>query len=188
MTAAATLPARLTYDDYRTLPDDGRRYELIEGELFVFAGPSLSHQLLSGELYAFFRDAVTLKKLGWVLTAPIEVKFTGDNAAQPDLVVVLRDRAHVLRETGIDGAPSLVLEILSPSTRAYDLTTKAELYACHGVPEYWVVDIDAESVTIHELRDGRYVPLPGDGIARSQVVPNLAVNVRALFAAASVSL
>ncbi|MEA2528433.1 MAG: hypothetical protein QOG89_77 [Thermomicrobiales bacterium] len=188
MTAVATLPARLTYDEYRTLPDDGRRYELIEGELVGFGAPSVSHQLLSGDLYALFRNAVTLKNLGWVLAAPFEVKFPGDNAAQPDLMVVLRDRAHILTETGIDGPPNLLLEILSPSTRAYDLTTKAALYARNDVSEYWVVDTVTEAITVHELRNGRYVPVSSDGVVRSQVVPDFVVDVRALFAAARISL
>ena len=183
MTTAATLPALLTYDEYRTLPDDGYRYELIEGELFVFATPSFEHQLASGELFALFREAITLKGLGRVVTAPVEVKFRGENAVQPDLVVVLRDRYHLLAKTRIEGPPSLVLEILSPSTRTYDLTTKAALYAKHGVPEYWIVNIETETITVHELRDGRYVPLPDGPIAHSRIVPGLAIDVPALFAA-----
>jgi Uma2 family endonuclease len=184
MTAAATLPVRITYEDFKTFPDDGRRYELIDGEVFMFASPSLLHQLLLGELLVLFRDAVTLKDLGWVVAAPFEVKFFGPNAVQPDLVVVLRDRADVLTPSGVRGAPSVLLEILSPSNRSYDLTTKAELYARNGVLEYWIVDAEAETITVHELRDGRYVALPNDGIARSRVVPDLAVDIRALFTAA----
>jgi Uma2 family endonuclease len=186
MTAVTTLPLRLTYDELQTLPDDGRRYELIDGELYVFAAPSLEHQLLSARLLVHFDSAITLKGLGWVMTAPIEVKFPGDNAVQPDLVVVLRDRAQILAQTRIEGAPNLLLEILSPSNRAYDLTTKAALYARHGVPEFWIVDVEAETITVHELRGGRYVPLPGGEVARSRLVPELAVDVRALFAAARV--
>jgi Uma2 family endonuclease len=183
---AATLPARITYEEFKTFPDDGRRCELIDGEVFMFASPSLLHQMLALELAVLLRDAVTLRDLGWVLVAPFEVKFFGDNAVQPDLVVVLRDRAGVLTSSGVRGTPSLLLEILSPSNRSYDLTTKAELYARNGVPEYWVVDTEAETIAVHELRDGRYVALPDNGIARSRVIPDLAVDVRALFAAARV--
>jgi Uma2 family endonuclease len=187
MTAATTLPVRITYEDFQTFPDDGRRYELIDGEVYVFASPTLLHQLLLSELLVLFRSAVTLKNLGWILPAPFEVKFLGDNAVQPDLVVVLRDRAEILTQSGIRGTPSLLLEILSPSTRTYDLTTKAKLYAEQGVPEYWIVDTFAETITVHELRDGRYVALPNDGTVRSRVVPDLVVDVRALFAAARLS-
>jgi Uma2 family endonuclease len=163
------------------LPDDGRRYELIDGEIFMFAGPSSPHQLASGELFAIFREAITLKGLGKVLTAPIEVKFPGDNAVQPDIVVVLNDRTWIIVESGIDGIPHVILEILSPSTRKYDLSTKAGLYARNGVPEFWVVDPYTETIAVHELRDGEYVPLPNDGIARSRIVPGLAVDIAALF-------
>lgn len=187
MTVAATLPARITYEEFKTFPDDGRRYELIDGEVFMFASPSLFHQMLALELGVLFRSAVTLKGLGWVLIAPFEVRFFGDNAVQPDLVVVLRDRAEVLTPSGVRGTPSLLLEILSPSNRSYDLTTKAELYARNGVLEYWIVDAEAETITVHELRDGRYLPLPNDGVARSRVVADLAVDVRALFAATRVA-
>jgi Uma2 family endonuclease len=188
MTATATLPARITYEDFRTFPDDGRRYELIDGEVIVFATPTLLHQAVSGRLYVRFDQAITPDALGWIYAAPTEVKFPGENAVQPDLIVVLRDRARVLTESGIRGIPSLLLEILSPSTRAYDLTRKAELYARHGVPEYWVVDLDAETITVNELRDGQYVALPNDGFARSLVIPDLVVDVRVLFAAARTSL
>jgi Uma2 family endonuclease len=187
MTAAATLPARITYEEFQTLPDDGRRYELIDGEVFVFATPSLEHQSVSGRLYVWFDQAITPKGLGWIFTAPTEVRFPGDNAVQPDLIVVLRDRAAILTQSGIRGTPSLLLEILSPSTRTYDLTTKAKLYAEQGVPEYWIVDTFAETITVHELRDGRCVALPNDGTVRSRVVPDLVVDVRALFAAARLS-
>jgi Uma2 family endonuclease len=184
MSASAPLPIRITYEEFKTFPDDGRRYELIDGEVFMFASPTLLHQLLLLELATLFRSAVTLKNLGLVMMAPFEVKFLGDNAVQPDLVVVLRDRTGVLTQSGVRGTPSLLLEILSPSTRTYDLTTKAMLYAEQGVPEYWIVDTFAEAITVHELRDGRYVPHPNDGVARSLVIPDFAVDVRALFATA----
>jgi Uma2 family endonuclease len=133
-----------------------------------------------------FDSAVTLKDLGWVVTAPMEVKFPGDNAVEPDLVVVLRDRAHIIGERRIEGVPNALLEILSPSTRNYDRNAKATLYARNGVSEYWIVDLDAETITVFALRDGVYYPLPNDGIARSRVVPDLAVDVAALFKAAKI--
>lgn len=186
MSAVATLPIKLTYEEYRTLPDDGQRYELIEGELFVFATPSIPHQLISARLLIRFDQVITPLALGWVLPAPVEVKFPGVNAVQPDLVVILRDRTHILTENRIEGAPNLVLEILSPSTRAYDLGTKAAFYARHGVPEYWVVDLVAATIVVHALRDGQYVALPGGDVARSRVVPDLTIDIRAIFAAASI--
>jgi Uma2 family endonuclease len=187
MTAASVLPARLTYEEFQALPDDGRRHELIEGVHHVFATPSIEHQLVSLEASAVFREAVTRRGLGWVMPAPVEVKFPGANAVQPDLVVVLRDRAHIVERNRITGTPNLLLEILSPSNRTYDLTTKAELYARNGVPEYWIVDTFAETITVHELRNGKCVALPNDDMARSLVIPDFAVDVRARFAAARFS-
>jgi Uma2 family endonuclease len=184
---AATLPIRITYEEFRAFPDDGRRHELIDGEVFSWRPPWLAHQLVSGECLSLLYYAVTKRDLGWVLPAPLEVKFAGDSSVQPDLVVVLRDRSHVLTEPRIEGAPSLLVEITSPETYAHDLGRKFALYARNGVPEYWIVDPDAETIAIHELRDGQYTALPNDGIARSLVIPNLVVDVRALFAAARFS-
>ena len=103
----------------------------------------------------------------------------------PDLLFISRKRLHLVGPTAIEGPPDLVVEILSPATRSRDLGAKMALYARFGVREYWVVDPVARSISVFVLRDGRYEPLPQEGgIARSIVLPGLAIDVAALFAAA----
>jgi Uma2 family endonuclease len=186
MVAAATLPtlpAKITYEEFLTLPNDGRRYELIDGDLFMFASPSLVHQYLFLELLALFRETVMLTGLGSVW-ATMDVKFPGDNVVQPDIAVILNDRQSILTGRQIIGAPNIAIEILSLSTRAHDRTTKARLYAENGVPEYWLVDPFTETITVHQLVDGRYVPTASQDIVRSLILPEVRVDARALFAVA----
>lgn len=178
-----TLPLRLTYEEFLTLPEDGRRYELIDGELLMFASPSIYHQFLADELWLLFRNAIQPTRIGRVFTA-IDVKLLGDTVVQPDIVVILNDRLNQIVGGRVIGTPSALLEILSPSTRFHDLTTKAKLYAENGVPEYWIVDLFTESITVHELTDGQYSPFSSQDIVRSRVIPDLTVDVRALFAEA----
>ena len=124
------------------------------------------------------------RPLGQIYFAPIDVRL-GDHTLVPDIVFVSRDRLSIVGQKAIVGAPDLVVEILSPSTRRRDLGRKEELYAEYGIREYWVVDPKARSVSVYVLRDGRYKELPQEGgIARSEVLPVLAIDVAPLFAAA----
>ena len=144
--------AILTYEDYVALPDDGRRYELYEGDLIVTPAPRPRHQLVIGSLHVLMAEHVRRHALGEVFLSPIDVILSRITVVQPDLVYVETARLGIVTERALEGAPTLVVEVLSPSTDARDRDVKQALYARHGVPYYWIVDPAAR--TIQGLRLG----------------------------------
>ena len=148
---ALTKPAGTwTYEDLFSLPDDSKRYEIIEGELYEMPSPTPVHAVTIRNLM-FLLGPVIEALRGWLLTAPLDVFFPGANPVQPDLVVLLPDNTAYLSARGVEGAPDLVVEVLSPSNRGHDLLTKRALYARAGVREYWIVDPEAHSVEVLTL-------------------------------------
>ena len=154
MSRSAAPP--LTYEDLARLPEDGKRHEIIGGQLHVNAAPFLRHQQVSRRLFAGLLRQVQEAGLGEVLYAPVDVQLSAHDVVEPDLVVVLKDREAVLHESRIIGAPSLVVEILSPSTARIDRTLKKELFERSGVPEYWLVDTDRNVLESLVLESERY--------------------------------
>jgi len=174
----------LTIDDLQRIRDTSHdRIELIEGELFVTPSPSPLHQDISGNLYTLFRRVVFESGRGRVYFAPLDVRLAVNTIVQPDLIVVLSDRS-VLTEARVEGAPSLAVEIISGSTGDYDRLTKRNLYAQYGVPEYWIVDPDARTVTIFsDPHDNRYgSERTVSDVAISATIPGLSADLKALFA------
>lgn len=143
----------LTYDDYAAMPADGRRYELHEGEIYVNPAPTPRHQRISRDLEFLLHAHVVEGQLGEVFNAPIDVILGRVTVVQPDIVFVARERLAMVSERGIEGAPDLVVEILSPSTEVVDRGAKLQLYARHGVRHYWIVDPAACSLAEHVLAD-----------------------------------
>ncbi len=139
-----------TYEDLLALPEDGRRYEIIEGELYEMPAPGLDHATILANLVLLLGPLV--RSLGGTFFfAPLDVFFQGADPVQPDLLAILPGWEGELRQRGPEGAPDLVIEVLSPSNRGHDLLTKRSLYARAGVREYWIVDPDARSVEILTL-------------------------------------
>jgi|OM-RGC.v1.018329288 Uma2 family endonuclease len=149
----------LTYDDYLQLPDDGKRYEILEGVLHVTPSLTTRHQRVSRNLHFILHAHVTENNLGEVFFAPLDVVFSNISVTQPDLLYVSRERQNVITEKNIAGAPDLVVEILSPSTSGVDQVTKAQVYARYGVPYYWVVDPEGKTVDEFRLERGIYMPV-----------------------------
>ena len=152
---ATTQPVvKLTWEDYRTTPDD-QRYELLDGDLMMVPAPNLKHQRVQGNLYYHLRRFISEHELGELLPAPCDVVLSDTNVVQPDLLFVSRERRHLLSGgENVRGAPDLVIEILSPSTTDKDRGVKHELYGRFGVTEYWLVDPLAETISIHRQRAG----------------------------------
>ena len=155
-----TTRVALTYRDYAALPDDGKRYEIHDGELWEMAAPTLLHQILLGRLFALLNAHVTAQGLGLVMVAPLDVilsdRPTETTILQPDIVYVATARGEALHMRGVEGPPTLVVEIFSPSTAAIDRTRKRDLYARYGVPNLWFVDPDAREIEAHVLESGVY--------------------------------
>ena len=152
---ATTQPVvRLTYEDYRSAPGD-ERYELLDGELVMVAAPNLKHQKVQRRLGQRLGQFIDAHDLGELLFAPCDVVLSDTDVVQPDLLFVSRERGHLLSGgENVQGAPDLVVEILSPATADRDRGYKRELYARHGVAEYWLVDPIAETVSVHCQREG----------------------------------
>jgi Uma2 family endonuclease len=146
----------LNYKDYEALPNDGRRYEIHEGDLSVTPAPGTRHQEVSGNLFVALYTHVKARGLGKVFAAPTDVILSDITIVQPDLVYVASDRLGAVSSRGIEGAPTLVVEILSPSTIEIDRHTKLQLYARYGVPYYWIVDPEARLIEAYRLEAGSY--------------------------------
>jgi Uma2 family endonuclease len=152
-------PARvkLTYDDFLLFPDDGRRHELIDGEHYVTPCPNLAHQRVLGNLYFLIRAWLEQRPVGQVLLSPFDVVFTRFDVVEPDLLYVSRERAPlILTQKHFTGAPDIVVEIASPSTRKRDATIKLRLYERSGVAEYWIVDPERKLIRQYCNRDGKF--------------------------------
>ncbi len=175
MTTASTKP-RPTYQDYLNIPDDDR-CELIDGEFILVSAPNTGHQTveirLGSRMYFFAEED---NDLGRVFVAPFEVLLTdpeGINIVQPDIIFVSRERENIITRANIQGVPDLIVEILSPSTGRLDRTTKRDLYARHGVKEYWIADPEAQTVVVMLLKDGAFETVGEYGIEDILTSPTL---------------
>jgi Uma2 family endonuclease len=139
-----------TYEDLLSLPDNGTRYEIIEGELYEMPAANLIHARILSNLLRFLLPVIAAIR-GQLYTAPVDVFFEGANPVQPDIVIVLAGWKGRSRVRGLEGAPDLVIEVLSPSNRGHDLLMKRALYARAGVREYWIIDPDKRTVEILAL-------------------------------------
>ena len=142
-----------TYEEFARLPDDGNRYEVIAGELEVTPSPRPKHQNVVGALAEFLRPFVRRHDLGQIFPGPIDVLFAEGDYLVPDFVFVRREQLGTVTDRGVESAPDLVVEVLSPRTTARDRTVKRERYAHYGVPEYWIIDLDRRRVEVYRLRE-----------------------------------
>ena len=174
-----------TYEDYAALPDDGARYEVIDGILYLMRGPSPRHQSASVRFSSYLLIHVEFAGLGRVFAAPLDVLLPRAQPVQPDIIVLFNHKLHFITERGIEGPPALVVEIASPGTRTHDRSKKLTVYADAGVPEYWLAEPADRTVELLVLEDGAYrslgvftreAPLP------SGVLPGMPVRVGKVFA------
>ena len=173
----------LSYADLQAFPEDDLRRELIDGELFVTPSPVTRHQRVVGRLYARLSTHCEAHG-GDAFVAPLDVYFSDRNVVVPDVLYVGADHADRVEKQFIRGAPDVVVEVSSPSTRRLEILRKRELYERFGVPEYWYVDLDADRVEVYRLGDGRYgVPtlLGRHDALRSELVPGFSLSVDELL-------
>ncbi|MBI5244103.1 MAG: Uma2 family endonuclease [Elusimicrobia bacterium] len=146
----------LTYEDYLTFPDDGRRHQIIEGEHFMTPSPSRRHQEVCGNIYRPLFEHTQRTRSGKVYFSPMDVILSDEDVVQPDVLFISTARAAIITEKNIQGAPDLVVEVLSEATRKTDLSIKRKLYAASGVLEYWVVDPELEAVSVYRAGQAGY--------------------------------
>ena len=185
---AATPRVKLTYDDFVLFPDDGKRHELIDGEHYVTPSPNIRHQQLLGRLHLWIGGWLQTNPIGEMFLSPLDVVFSDVDVVEPDLLFISSRRASdIITPQHVRGAPDLVVEIGSPSTRKRDETIKRRLYERAGVVEYWVVDPDLDVIRVYRRTDAgfdRPVELAkesGDTLS-TPLLPGLEVPLTRVFA------
>jgi Uma2 family endonuclease len=184
---APQTTTRLTYEDYVKLPDDGNRYEIIDGELYANPAPVPRHQEILVNLAVPLRLYFRAHGGGKVYVSPIDVLLADDGVVEPDIIVLKSDRAAIVGEMNVKGAPNLVIEVLSDGTRRIDEGKKRKLYERSGVDEYWIVDPDAELVKIYRRVDGAFqhaaeINADDGGTLTTPLLPSFSLDVREVFA------
>ncbi len=179
----ATTTSRLSYDDLRQIPPDRDRYELIEGELFRSAAPNTEHQRkvmnLSAQLWYLVRE----HDLGEVFVAPYDVALDTSTVLEPDIVFVSKARQSIVKPGCVEGAPDLVVEVVSDSSRIIDRFVKRDRYAEFGVPEYWLLDPFEPRIEVLRLERGKYRVMGSFGpedILESPTFPTLRIPISSL--------
>lgn len=173
------------YEDYQRLPDDGKRYEIIKGVLYVANAPSIEHQFTVSEIHFALKLFVREKQLGQVFTAPLEVHLSEiSRPVQPDLLFISTARQPPFGAKIFEGAPDLIVEVVSPSSIRLDRKTKFDAYEEAGVAEYWIVDTKTRSVEVYTLARGEYAlhgQYTGDELITSALLPELQIKTSLLF-------
>ncbi|MGB8343415.1 MAG: Uma2 family endonuclease [Ktedonobacteraceae bacterium] len=174
-----------TYEDYAAIPDDGRRYEILGGVLYMSPSPSEKHQGIGNLLAYYLTMHVQLAGRGRVYSAPLDVELSPDDVVQPDVLVILNANREKITPSRIVGAPDLAIEILSPGSVARDYREKMDAYAQAGAPEYWIVNPDARTIEVFALENKQYRSLgvfEGPAQLPSRLVPDFPVQVKQFFA------
>ena len=186
MPSKSAPPVKLTYEDFLLFPDDGKRHELIAGEHYVTPSPSLRHQTIVGNLFLALGKYLANHPIGRVWVAPLDVVLTKFDVVEPDVIYVSRERASVLTRQNIQGAPDLVVEVLSPGTRKTDEIAKRRAYERCGIGEYWVADPELDLVKVYRRKEGRFeriaeVSSESDNVLTTPLLPDLRIPLRELF-------
>jgi Uma2 family endonuclease len=182
---------KLSYEDFVLFPDDGKRHELIDGEHFVTPSPNRRHQAVLRRLTVLLEPLIREHGLGEVFFAPFDVVFTRHDVVEPDLLFVSSARSAILTDANVQGAPDVVVEVLSPTSRRQDEILKRDLYERGGVAEYWIVDPEAETVKVFRRAGGGLAASSftrphllslrdGDELG-SPLLPGVAIPLAAIF-------
>lgn len=179
-------PIRLGYDDYILFPEDGQRHEILDGEHYVTPAPYLRHQAVSMRLSGALQPYIEENRLGELFAAPTDVLLSPHDIVQPDLVFVSSQRSLILTERDVQGAPDLVIEILSEGTRRVDQGKKLDRYERAGVQEYWVLDPARNTVAVYRLHEEHYrqaalLRAEAGDVLVTPLLPGLEIRLEAIF-------
>ncbi len=183
MTQTVTQKKKYTYEDYLKTPDD-ERYELIEGDMLMTPSPITEHQRISRKLTVQLSIYVDKYNLGEIFVAPYDVYLDNENVVQPDILFISKDKLNIIGEKNIQGAPDLVIEIISESNAYRDLVQKKKLYARFQVKEYWIVIPGEELIEIYTIKDNTYTLYKtytkNDTLA-SPLIKDLSIELKNIF-------
>jgi Uma2 family endonuclease len=182
MNAPQRFVHKYTYREYQYFPDDGNRHEVIDGDHYMSPAPSAKHQTASRRLQFQLYRQIEEMGLGLVFDAPFDVELAPHDIVQPDLIVIMNDRRHILTPKRAIGVPNLIIEILSDSNPAHDRVLKFEMYQRVGLPEYWIVDPDAELIEQWVLDNEQYkMTTECRGHLACITLPGIAVELDSLW-------
>ena len=189
MPSSPSRDTRLTVDDFMLFPDDGKRHEIIDGVHYVTPSPVTRHQAISGRLFLSLGNFLAAQpQLGRVFYAPFDVIFTRWDVVEPDLLVIAGDQLDILTTKNVQGAPAIVVEILSPGTRKVDESIKRRLFERGGVREYWLIDPELDIVKVYRREADGSFPRVGE-LSReaedrliSDVLPGWSIALTTLLA------
>jgi len=184
MAITAHKKRKFTYEDYLKTPED-QRYELIEGELIMTPSPVPYHQWLSKNIEFELEKFVREKELGKVFYAPCDIYLDNENVLQPDILFISKQRLNIIGEKNIQGAPDLVIEILSESTAYIDMVKKKKLYAQFGVKEYWILDPGEKTAETYTPKNALFVltkRFTEKDVLESPLLPGLKIKLSHVFA------
>jgi len=177
----------MTYEDYVKLPDDGKHYEIIDGELYVNPSPVTRHQRIVRVILVRIDRYFEQHRSGEVFDSPFDVVLAQDVIVEPDVIVVKNDRASIIGEKNIQGAPNLIIEVVADNTRRLDEIEKRKLYERYGVEEYWIVDPELELVKIYRRENNAFsrvaeITTETGGTITSPLLPGFTLDVNDVFA------
>lgn len=178
---------KFNYQDYLQLPED-KRYEIIDGDLFMVPSPNEAHQRILLTLTTILLNYIKKNKLGYIYCAPFDVLFSEEDIVQPDIIFVSDKNKKIITKDNIQGAPDLLVEILSPGTSKRDVGIKKKLYAKKGVREYWIVGPEEETIEVLNLKEGEFLGKSyNTGVAgqtsrlSSSVIQGFDIDIREIF-------
>ncbi len=177
------LKESYTYEDYAKLPE-GAPYQLIGGELVMTPSPTPYHQEISRKLAFKIVSFLEKNNLGTLYYAPLDVFLSDGDVYQPDIIFISRKRLEIIGKKKIEGAPDIVIEVLSPGTAYYDLRKKYRAYQEYGVREYWIVDPELKKIEVYENQDKKfkiYSEAEGEGTVSSKVLDELVISLNEIF-------
>ena len=183
----ASASTKFTYEDFLHFPDDGRRHEIIDGEHYVTPSPNTKHQAVSMNLTRAFILYLERRPMGRVFAAPFDVVFSDLDVVEPDLLYISKARTGILTKAHVRGAPDLVVEILSASTRKTDELIKRKLYERTDVREYWVVDPELDAIKVYRRASAAFsraaeLTVEAGNILTTPLLPEFAVPLAEVFA------
>ena len=184
--ALPDLRPKLTYEDYVLFPEDGMRHEILDGEHYVTASPFVRHQRISGRIYRPLSSWVEERGLGEVFYASVDVVLSPHDIVVPDLFYISKERAEIITEKNIQGAPDLIIEIISPGTRLRDEGIKLQSYGASGVGEYWMVYPDREMARVYRREGGRFrltaeLSTAAGDVLTTPLLPGLGIPLAEVF-------
>ena len=179
---SVVLPDRFyTVEDYMMI-DDGNKYELIGGKLILLPRPRYKHQKIAGRILTKFENFLEQNPFGDVVQE-VDIHL-GENVVAPDLLFVAKDRFGIIGELNIQGAPDLVIEILSPSNAAHDRKKKSKIYFTNGVKEYWIADPDQKLVDVFIAGENQWRwagVFDQEDILTTALLPGLEIKLSEIF-------